>query len=126
MGIVAGTVGMGLFSLSGIFCRERVVQNSDEPKVLDCFRFLFKNKPLLLIVCSNILATVGGVTDTFAQYFYIFSLGAASWGTIIGIPGVMWLAAIADVGVMVIAVANAARALKNVDSAASHKKRGAA
>ena len=89
MGIVAGTVGMGLFSLSGIFCRERVVQNSDEPKVLDCFRFLFKNKPLLLIVCSNILATVGGVTDTFAQYFYIFSLGAASWGTIIGIPGVV-------------------------------------
>ena len=89
MGIVAGTVGMGLFSLSGIFCRERVVQNSDEPKVLDCFRFLFKNKPLLLIVCSNILATVGGVTDTFAQYFYIFSLGAASWGTIIGIPGVI-------------------------------------
>ena len=48
-----------------------------------------KNKPLLLIVCSNILATVGGVTDTFAQYFYIFSLGAASWGTIIGIPGVI-------------------------------------
>ena len=80
MGIVAGTVGMGLFSLSGIFCHERVVQNSDEPKFIDCFKFLFKNKPLLLIVCSNILATVGGVTDTFAQYFYIFSLG---------IPGVV-------------------------------------
>lgn len=87
MGIVAGTLGMGLFSLSGLFCHERVVQNSDEPKVLDCFRFLFKNKPLMLIVGSNILATVEGITDTFAQYFYIFSLGAASWGTIIGIPG---------------------------------------
>lgn len=32
--------------------------------------------------------------------------------SIIGIPGVMWLAAIADVGVMVIAVCNAMRALK--------------
>ncbi len=44
MGIVAGTVGMGLFSSPGIFCRERVVQNSDEPKVLDCFRFLFQEQ----------------------------------------------------------------------------------
>lgn len=87
MGIVAGSLGMGLFSLSGIFCRERVVQNSDEPKVLDCFRFLFKNKPLMLIVGSSILSTIEGITDTFAQYFYIFSLGAASWGTIVGIPG---------------------------------------
>ena len=87
MGIVAGSIGMGLFSLSGIFCRERVVQNSDEPKVLDCFRFLFKNKPLMLIVGSSILSTIEGITDTFAQYFYIFSLGAASWGTIVGIPG---------------------------------------
>lgn len=87
MGIVAGSIGMGLFSLSGIFCRERVVQNSDEPKVLDCFRFLSKNKPLMLIVGSSILSTIEGITDTFAQYFYIFSLGAASWGTIVGIPG---------------------------------------
>lgn len=89
MGIIAGTVGMGLFSLSGIFTRERVVQSSDEPKMLDCFRYLFKNKPLLLIVLSNILCMIEGITDTFSQYFYLFSLGKASWGTIIGIPGVV-------------------------------------
>ena len=87
IGIVAGTVGMGLFLNGGIQCRERVVQNSDEPKLIDCFKFMFRNKPLLLIVIANILATVEGITDTFAQYFYMFSLNAASWGTVAGIPG---------------------------------------
>lgn len=87
MGIVAGTVGMGLFSLSGIVTRERVVQSSDDPKVLDCFKYMFKNKPLLLIICSNVLGTIEGITDTFSQYFYMFSLGKASYSIIAGIPG---------------------------------------
>ncbi len=87
LGIVAGTVGMGLFSLAGIFTKERIVQNSDEPKLFDCFRYLFKNKPLLLLVSSSVLGTVGGIADTFSQYFYAFSLGTASLSLVAGIPG---------------------------------------
>ncbi len=87
LGIIAGTVGMGLFSLAGIFTKERIIQDSDEPKVLDCFRYLFKNKPLLLLVSSSVLGTVGGIADTFSQYFYAFSLGTASLSLIAGIPG---------------------------------------
>ena len=67
LGVIAGTVGMGLFSLAGIFSRERIVQTSDEPKISDCFRYLFKNKPLLLLVLSSVLGTVGGIADTFTQ-----------------------------------------------------------
>lgn len=87
LGILAGTVGMGLFSLSGIFSRERVVQSQEEPKLLDCFRYLFKNRPLLLLVLSSVLSTVGGIADTFMQYFYALSLGYASLAIIAGIPG---------------------------------------
>lgn len=87
LGIVAGTVGMGLFSLAGIFSRERVVQSNDEPKLLDCFRYLFKNKPLLLLVLASVIGTVGGIGDTFMQYFYALSLGTASLSIIAGIPG---------------------------------------
>ncbi len=87
MGILAGTVGVGLFSLAGICTRERVVQSSDEPSVFACFRYLFKNKPLLLIVASNVLATVGGFADAFSQFFYTMTLGKASYSIIAGIPG---------------------------------------
>lgn len=88
-GIVGGTLGMGLFSLAGIFTRERVVQTSKEPKIPDCFKALFKNKPLILIVISNILGTVESIADTFTQYFYLFTLGSASYSIIAGVPGVI-------------------------------------
>ena len=87
LGILAGTFGMLLFSFSGIFTKERVVQTSDEPKLLDCFRYLFKNKPLLLLVLSSVLGTVGGIADTFTQYYYTLSLGIASLSLVAGIPG---------------------------------------
>ena len=87
MGALAATVGMLLFFLGGVSTRERVVQSADEPRLLDCFRFLFKNKPLLLIVLSNILGTVGGIADVFTQYYYKLSLGIASLSILAGIPG---------------------------------------
>lgn len=87
MGVLAGTLGMGLFSLAGIFTRERVVQNEDIPKMADCFRYLIHNKPLLLLLLSSVLGTVGGIADTFTQYFYKLSLGVASLSIVVGIPG---------------------------------------
>ncbi len=87
LGIIAATLGMGLFSLAGLFTRERVVQTNDEPKLLDCFRYLFKNKPLLLLVLSSVIGTVGGIADTFTQYYYSLSLGIASLSLVAGIPG---------------------------------------
>lgn len=89
MGLLAGTVGMVLFSFAGLFTRERVVQSNEEPKLLDSFRFLFKNKPLLLIVLSNVLGTVSGVGDMFTQYFYTLSLGIASLSIVAEIPGII-------------------------------------
>ncbi len=87
LGIIAGTIGMGLFSLAGLFTKERIIQSSEEPKLLDCFKYLLKNKPLLLLVTASVLGTVGGIADTFSQYFYTFSLGSASLALIAGIPG---------------------------------------
>ncbi len=87
LGIIAGTVGMYLFSLSGTKTKERVMHVNDEPKLLDCFRFLLKNKPLLLIVLSNILATVEGIGGAFSPYFYKLALDGASLSLVAGIPG---------------------------------------
>lgn len=81
---MAGTFGMGLFSLAGLCTKERVMQQSEEPKISDCFKCLAKNKPLLLIVCSNVLGTVESIADAFTQYFYLFTLGSASLSIVAG------------------------------------------
>lgn len=89
LGILAGTVGMFLFSLSGFCTKERVVQSNDEPKLLDCFRYLFKNRPLLLITLSNIIGTVEGIGGTFTTFFYTMSLGINSLSILAGLPGTL-------------------------------------
>lgn len=87
MGIVAGTVGTFLFSLSGICTRERVVQSVKEEGFFTIFRCLKNNKPLLLIVIASVIGTVGGIGEIFSQYFYLYSLGMASLSLVAGIPG---------------------------------------
>ena len=87
LGIFAGSVGMLLFSLSGICTKERVVQSNDEPKLLDCFRYLFKNRSLFLLTLSSLISTVEGIGSTFNTYFYTLSLGINSLSLLAGIPG---------------------------------------
>lgn len=89
LGIFAGTVGMLLFSLSGICTKERVLQSNDDPKILDCFRYLFKNKPLFLITLSSLIATVEGIGSAFNTYFYTLSLGINSLSLLAGLPGTL-------------------------------------
>lgn len=98
LGVVGGTFGMVLFSLAGICTKERINPNNDEPSILDCFRHLFKNKPLLLITLSSVISTVGGIGGMFSTYFYSFSLGIASLSLLAGLPGT--LAGFATYGLM--------------------------
>lgn len=87
LGLVVSVVGMGLFSLSGICCKERILQPMDDPQLLDGFKSLIHNKPLLIIVLANVLGCLGGIWNTFQNYLYIDVLGSASLGIILGIPG---------------------------------------
>ncbi len=93
LGILGGTVGMALFSLSGFCLKERVIHESNDPKLLDCFRYLFKNKPLLLLTLSSLISTLEGIGGSFTVYFYNLSLGINSLSLLAGIPGtfVGWL-----------------------------------
>lgn len=87
LGLVVSVLGMGLFSLSGIFCKERILQSVDDPQLLDGFKSLIHNKPLLIIVLANVLGCLGGIWNTFQNYLYIDVLGSASLGIILGVPG---------------------------------------
>lgn len=87
MGIIAGTLGTFLFSLSGLCTKERVVQSTKEEGFFTIFKALKGNKPLLIIVLASTISTIGGIGGTFSQYYYIYSLGFASLSIIAGVPG---------------------------------------
>ena len=87
MAIISGTFGMALFSLSGICTKERVVQTVKEPSVLDGFKALIRNKPLLLIVIGNVLVAVSGIGNFFQTYYYSEVVQMNSLTIIITLPG---------------------------------------
>ena len=87
MSILSATYGMGLFSLAGFCTKERVVQTIKEPSVLDGFKALIKNKPLLLIVIGNVLGAIGGIGSFFQAYYYSEVVQMNSLTIIITLPG---------------------------------------
>ncbi len=88
--IIAAAFIVCLFSLAGIKCKERVVQTVKEPSVLEGFKVLLRNKPLLIIVIGNVLATLGGVSEAFRTYYYDAVLNLNSLTLIITLPGTIF------------------------------------
>ena len=70
MGIVAAGFVICLFSLAGVFTKERVVQTVNQDSIFEGFRFLLRNKPLMLIVIGNVLGTLSSVASVFGNYYY--------------------------------------------------------
>ena len=87
MAIISGTFGMALFSLAGLCTKERVVQTIEEPSVLDGFKALIRNKPLLLIVIGNVLVAVSGIGNFFQTYYYSEVVQMNSLTLIVYLPG---------------------------------------
>ncbi len=90
LAVVAATFGMGLFSLAGICTKERVVQSVKQPSVLDGFKLMFKNKPLLLIILSNVLGSVSGLAGVFSTYYYSEVIQLNSLTLLISLPGTIF------------------------------------
>ncbi len=89
MAVIAATFGMALFSLAGIFCKERVVQTVKEPSVMEGFKVMFKNKPLLLIVSGNVIGTLGGLAGVFQTYYFAEVINLNSLMLLLGLPGTL-------------------------------------
>ena len=79
--------GGGLFSLAGIFTKERVAQTARQPGIMEGFRVLIRNKPLLRIVLSNMLMSAGGLYNVFTTYYFAEVLKLNSLKLLIDIPG---------------------------------------
>ena len=86
IGLVSGLVGMGFFSLAGIYTKERVPQALEEPTLRECLECMIKNPPLRLLMLRGVINTLGGIRNSFTTYFYVDVLGSASRSIIVGIP----------------------------------------
>lgn len=90
-GLLAGVVGVGLFSLSGFCVRERVAQSNEGSRFRESLRELKTNRGLCVLVASGLIRSLAGVGNVFMNYYFIDVLGAASFSVLAGLPSaVTW------------------------------------
>lgn len=90
MSLMGAVMLLGLFSLAGRHCKERVVQSVKEPSILEGFKVMFKNKPLMLIVAGNVIGTLGGLAGVFQTYYYAEVMNLNSLVLLINLPGTIF------------------------------------
>lgn len=86
VGIIAGTVGVGLFSLSGYFVKERIKPEKEKQSLSELISSVIHNKPLLLVLSSNLISSFSGMGEAFSTYYYLDVLGYASLSIIAATP----------------------------------------
>lgn len=90
LAVVAAVMILGLFSLAGRKTKERVVQSVKEPSILEGFKVMFRNKPLLLIILGNVIGTLSGLAGVFQTYYYSEVLNLNSAVLWINLPGTIF------------------------------------
>ena len=89
LGVVAGVVGIGLFSLAGFFVHERVEQSQEGSSFRESLHELLHNPGLRLIILSGLIRSLSGVSSVFMTYYFIDVLGYASLSVLVNIPTVI-------------------------------------
>ena len=90
LAIIAAVMLLCLFSLAGRKTKERVVQSVKEPSVLEGFKVMFKNKPLMLIILGNVIGALAGLAGVFQTYYYSEVLNLNSAVLWINLPGTIF------------------------------------
>lgn len=90
LAIIAAFMLIFVFSLAGRKTKERVVQSIKEPSVLEGFKVMVKNKPLMLIIIGNVIGSLGGLAGVFQTYYYDTVLNLNSAVLWISLPGTIF------------------------------------
>ncbi len=90
LAIIAAFMLVFLFSLAGRKTKERVVQSIKEPSVLEGFKIMLKNKPLMMIILGNVIGTLTGLAGVFQTYYYSEVLNLNSAVLWISLPGTIF------------------------------------
>lgn len=84
MGAITSVLSAAMTFWFYMVSKERVMQSVEKPSILQGFKAIFNNKPLLILTLSDFLEGFG-VSQSRSDY-YIDVLGSASLQTIVGIP----------------------------------------
>lgn len=90
LAIIAAFMLIFVFSLAGRKTKERVVQTVKEPSVLEGFKVMLKNKPLMLIIMGNVIGSLGGLAGVFQTYYFDTVLNLNSAVLWISLPGTIF------------------------------------
>lgn len=90
LAIIAAFMLVFVFSLAGRKTKERVVQSIKEPSVLEGFKVMMKNKPLMLIIAGNVIGALAGLSGVFQTYYYDTVLNLNSAVLWISLPGTIF------------------------------------
>ena len=87
MAFIIGILGPLFMVLGAKFVKERLEPTSRTPNVLEGFKYLFKNKQFLLLICSNLLTFFRNFVSAMIIYVvsYIYSNGSLQ--IIFSLPG---------------------------------------
>ncbi len=87
--VTGGVFTTAVASAMGLFfvftTKERILQRNEKPSVVQGFKSIFNNKPLLILTLTEFLSAFS--MNTGVNYYYINVLGFASMTTVVGIPG---------------------------------------
>lgn len=86
MGLFGGIIGVGLFSLSGLFVKERIEQSKETPSIKESLLQFIKNPVLRIVISANLLYSLSGIGAVFSTYYFIDVLGYASLSVVSQIP----------------------------------------
>lgn len=84
--VICSVVGSGLIFLAFTGTKEVVKQSEQKPTFSESLKFLFTNKPLMLILLCNLLAFPKNLIWTAQPYVAQYLLGSQQWVFILGIP----------------------------------------
>lgn len=87
MALIIGILGPLFMVLGAKFVKERLEPTSRTPNVLEGFKYLFKNKQFLLLICSNLLTFFRNFVSAMIIYAVSYIYANGSLQIIFSLPG---------------------------------------
>ena len=87
MGIIIGVLGPVFMVLGACSIKERLEPTTETPKILEGFKYLFKNKQFLLLILSNLLTFFRNLVSAMIIYVVSYVVGKGSLQIVFSIPG---------------------------------------
>ena len=85
--VVIGVIAPIFMVISALVLKERIEPTNQIPKWSEGFKYLFKNKPFLILICSNLLTFFRNLVSAAIMYVVAYIYGNGSLQIAFALPG---------------------------------------